>query len=755
MRNKLFKPIFILIFIVLAFHYKFVLFGKIPFPGDLLVNSYSPWFDYHHFPSLNPIISDIFSQFFLWKYLAVDIIKSGSLPLWNPYSFSGTPLLATYHSATLYPLNLLLFFLKPYSWGLYILSSSLLSAVFMYLFLSLYIKQSSAKIIGSLIFTFSSLMTTWLEFGTAVHGMAWLPLSLYLINKFTSTEKYRYLLLLPLSLASTILAGNLQATTYVFIISSIYTILLTQSLKKIVPIIFFIVLGIFICSIQIFPSYELLKNSIRTGDSYIKEGGYGLLTLDKTLTFFSADYFGHPSTRNYWGFLNYSETSNYLGAITLPLLIFSILYLKRSRLKVFSLGLLILSLMLLFKNPLTLLLYQTQIPLLTQSYASRILFITIFSASILSALSVNQIIEERYKNFLKTLIFSVAIISGILAGTYLAKNQVNQIIQNSPDKIHTTTYLSDNYYNNLNFEIALKNTLIPFGILITALVITLFSRFEKLRFALPLILIIIISTDLGRYFLKFNPFVDQNLAYPTTPTIEFLQKQPGHFRVAREHAEVFPPNTWIAYGLESPEGYDALYLNDYGRFMHLINGGNFNTGSTGRYAEIANYNSPDLRFTNTKYFIAILRDKNGQIPGDLVNFQFKEAGYRPVFQDKSSVILENPNYLERVYFKDSNNKAEIISYKPNTIKITTNSSSNDQLTLLDQYDSGWKVQIDNKDSGVIKADYVFRGVNVPSGNHSVQFYYWPTSIDLGIKITLISLFLLAITAFFSYHKKRI
>ncbi len=43
--------------------------------------------------------------------LWVEAVKGGELPLWNPYSFSGQPLLASLQTAILYPPNLLLLFL--------------------------------------------------------------------------------------------------------------------------------------------------------------------------------------------------------------------------------------------------------------------------------------------------------------------------------------------------------------------------------------------------------------------------------------------------------------------------------------------------------------------------------------------------------------------------------------------------------------------------------------------------------------------
>jgi hypothetical protein len=47
-------------------------------------------------------------QFYPWRYFALESIRSGYLPLWNPYVGNGAPLVANYQSALFYPPNWLL-----------------------------------------------------------------------------------------------------------------------------------------------------------------------------------------------------------------------------------------------------------------------------------------------------------------------------------------------------------------------------------------------------------------------------------------------------------------------------------------------------------------------------------------------------------------------------------------------------------------------------------------------------------------------
>lgn len=704
---------FILVLIILAIYYQFFLFGKIPFPGDLLVASYSPWFDYYKIPVQNPLISDVFSQFFLWKYLAMDSLKNFQWPLWNPYSFTGTPLLATYHSATLYPLNLFLLVPKYFGWGLFIFSQTLIAAVTMFLFLGLLTKNSLAKLTGSIIFAFGSLMTTWLELGTAVHAMAWLPLALYGVKKFSFQAKFRFIFLLIVSLSLIILAGNAQVTTYSFLIVGSYSLVLRAPLVTAA-----IAISLGITAIQLFPSIDLLQNSIRQSESYTLQANYGLLSIKDSFKFFIADYFGNPVTRNYWGNLNYSETSGFLGILTLPLLIYGLIKLK-SRDAVFFFIIFFFSIILTFNNPISHYLYSRNIPILTSSYAGRMLFVTLLATSVISALTINHLQNNKEFNFFKRAItWSWSGILGIILGTLLSY-----------------------YYTALpNLLVAAKNTLVPLTILTIILVISLSKKINMLLLAFVLLTVL----DLGRYFLKFNPFVSQELIFPNTPALEFLQKQPGLFRVGREHAEVFPPNTWIAYKLSSIEGYDPLYPASFGEYLNLINRGDAK-GSASRYGELTNYFSPYIDAANVKYFIVLGRDINGHIGGNVIDEKFEKTDYKRVFQDGSAIILENPNVMPRLYFTSSDGKksAKIVTYAPNQVKITTNTEREEALILADQFDEGWQAKVDGQVTPVSRANLIFRAVKVPAGSHNVEFRYYPKSFDIGLKVSIFSILLTA------------
>lgn len=802
--DKPYSAYLILGLVTLGIYYKFFIFGKIPFPGDLLVVSYSPWLDYYKFPVQNPLISDVFSQFFLWKHLAIDAFKNLEWPLWNPYSFTGNPLLATYHSAVLYPLNILLFLPKNYGWGFYIYSQTIIASITFYLFISQIVKSKIAGLSGAVIFSLGGLMTTWLELGTAGHAIAWLPLVLYSIRKFILVSQFKFIPLLIASLSLVILAGNAQITTYTFFIAFLYILFIFLKNKvsrgQIFILFFSLIASIGITALQVLPSYDLLQKSIRQTESYTAESNFGLLNTKDSLKFFIPDYFGNAVTRNYWGTLNYSETSGFLGIVTLPLLLY-LLFRVRSKEALFFSILFLFTLLFSFNNPISNSFYNLRIPLLTSSYGSRMLFITLLSTAILASLVMDHIKENKSLFFIqKAILWSWAAILGVIIGTLLTFYSIWNIIINAPNEEFLKVYLESNDYALQNFLIAAKNSLVPFSLLTFLLLFmyilnkTKSQLLKKYKLNILLIsLFVLLVLDLGRYFLKFNPFISNNLIFPTTPSLEFLQKQKGLFRVGREHAEVLPPNTWIAYKLQTYEGYDPIYLNQYGKFMRFLNGGDIRTGSSTRYAEVAsNYSSSYLDAVNTRYLIAILRDDKGQIPGDLLNYKLKESNYKLVFKDKSSAVLENPNSLDRVYLAkkiqtvstqnienilmndkyfdprvmvflsedlkvskvSGTGKASIIHYSPGTVKIKTDTPSDEVLILADQYEEGWKAKIDGKETPISPANLIFRAIKIPAGSHEVVFRYRPKSFDIGLKISQTSLLLLMVISLLTIKTKR-
>lgn len=789
--TKLFKyPVIFLVLLVIALQYQFFLFGKVPIPADTLVGAYFPWLDYKWGFQVgvavkNPPISDVFSQFFVWKYLIVDQMKQGFWPLWNPLAFSGTPILATYHSAALLPFNLLLLLPKYYGWAIFILTQTLAAALGMYFLAGFYSKNPVIKIAAACVFSLSGLMTTWLEFGTGVWAAGMLPWIFLSLEKYWQSKKVRFLYLQTISFLILFLAGHAQLTFYssaLFLIYLFYLFLNQKEKNKnmlFLPI-FFWGLAVGMVMIVLLPAYYQTNVSVRGSEAYSKSFNFGLNPLYELIRLFAADFFGNPTTYNHWDIISYHEQSSFLGTMTLPLILPFILKRFRTRTISFWMAIFFISLFFANDNPVTRWFYSLPLPFLTYSSASRIFFITTFSSAILAVFALEKLQEvEEFRYFVRR--STVLVVSTLLAAL-LGFFIVSLIIYSlAPYKeIHDTIN---------NFKVSGRNSIIPILLLLSLLILVQKRLFKKNWMVLILLLLYL---DLGHFYLKYNPFVLQNIIFPKTPIHEFLQKQTGLFRIARADPEIMTPNTWIPYQLSSIEGYDPMALEDYARFFNLANGGKYTDGVS-RYVELKNFPSPFVDALNTKYFLAVKRDGRKKIPGNLLNDKLRASDYKVVFVDKNSVVLENPHALERTYFipkvttytsmtdlinrlnqpnfnptkeaviytrdsisenLDNSGQVKITEYLPTKVTIEASSVNDSFLVLADSYEKGWKLSEDGKDKKYYEVNGALRGFLVPSGQHRYVFNYTPQGFTLGLSLTILSFAIYLLSSlFFKKNKK--
>src|SRR5260221_9217907 len=117
-------PFFILVAIIVIFFRQFFLQNLLPIPSDTIVGLYNPFRDFYvkefprGIPFKNFLITDPVRQEYPWRFESILQEKLLELPLWNPYNFAGTPLLANQQSAGLTPFNILFFLLPfPLSWS--------------------------------------------------------------------------------------------------------------------------------------------------------------------------------------------------------------------------------------------------------------------------------------------------------------------------------------------------------------------------------------------------------------------------------------------------------------------------------------------------------------------------------------------------------------------------------------------------------------------------------------------------------------
>lgn len=733
MKNgKNFFPIFFLFLIVCLFFWKTILNDLIPFPGDMLVGAYYPWLDYKWgtvtgVPIKNPYITDIFSQIYLWKQLISDSFKNGYFPLWNIYSYSGYPLLANFQSGAFNIFNsLFIIFGMVNGWSLFMICGILFSVVSMFFYLKIIKKNNFASIIGSIIYGFSGFSILWMPYANADYSLAILPLILLLIEKFIKTSKIFFLFLISPCLFFLVAAGHLQILFYgSFLIFCYFLFRLSKKVLKF-NLYFFkllipFVLGVGLSAIQLLPTFELSNLSIRFDENFIEKNNFGLSPIYKLITLFAPDFFGNPSTYNYWGFFNYHETCFYVGIVGLIALIWSILNFKKLKSEKFFLFAALLALFLGFDTFVVRFLYKLNFFGISTSAAGRIASIFTLSIAVLSANFIDKIQKINLKNLIKpiSILFSLSVLV-LLIIFFLPKYNPS--------------------LNNI-FHIAQRNMIFPFLLLFSLSFCLIFINKKIKIFYLFLILLTIF--DFFRFGWKVTPFVKKDYVFPKTQLTDFLEKDKDIFRIDRDNGPIMPPNTWTAYGLMSPSGYDPLAVKNYCVAYNIsLNQNKIDDFAVSRYSELKYFDSKALGDFNVKYLMLTKKD-NIKFP---YVKNFDENSWLKVYETSHIALFKNPNFKPRVEIisdeKSKSSSAKIISYLPNYIKIEVNNASkNSELLLRDTFYPGWKAYINNKEVIIDKYNSIYRIIKIPKNDSVVEFKYISKSFEMGKLITLVSLFI--------------
>lgn len=757
--------------IVSGFFYKTILYKHVPFPGDLLISEYSPW-KYSSFLGYNPgsypnkaQYIDTLRQIYPWKTFVKESFKNGVFPLWNPYNFSGAPMLANFQSSVFYPLNFLYFLLPQiWAWSSLVVLQPLLALLFTFF----YARRIGISRIGSFFasfsFAFSSFMSVWLEYNTIGHVILWLPLILLSLEKLFAKRTAIWSLIFVASLTSSLFAGHIQIFAYLFIFALIYSFVRLKKISFFLISLFILSLGI--GGVQLIPGIELITQAARSAHAYDFIIHKILLQGWQLIMIFVPDFFGNQATRNYWIQDTYMGDVIYLGLVPLFFVTLTFFNKKDFFTKFFTITTIALFAMITL-NPLTELIYKVNIPLISSSGSNLLVFIICFSLSILCGFGVDIFLKNNY-SFKKCL----RMLSPLMLIFILLWIAVLAL-----PKLHWFSWEN-------NLSISLRNLMYSTIILTIALVLFL-SVFinKKLRYIIIILLLFLNIFDLWRFSQKFNPFSPSVFTFPQNPVLEFVKKNSGINRFWGYKSAIISANLATEFSLFSPEGYDPLYPKRYGEFIQASVDGKIHTEFTDqtRSDAVIAQNLGQLRVMDllgVKYVLD--RDENGStqkiFPIDRFSLIYKQDGWK-IFENKKALprILLADSYktfvsnkdFEKIFF-DSNfnpaktilleekldgfeasksnklNQVKLISYLPNEINIDVNTDVNKLLFLSDTYYPGWKAYVNGRETKIYRADYAFRAVVIPQGHTIVKFMYDPLSFKFGYVISFLSVGLLTI-----------
>lgn len=695
------------------------------FPTFLVISLSLLLFGKTLFPGSDEIIygGDVLTQFYYWKGFLVESIRSGVIPFWNPYNFSGTPFLAHPSIAAFYPLTII-FFLLPlnnaFSW--YFFLHFLIAGLGIY-----YLVKRETGILGAVISTvillFSGFLSSRVYAGHVdiLSAISWIPWVFYFAKTFIDDGRGKSALLFTFFIALQIVAS--YQAVFIFTIELVgilciwrlYSVYRYERLhlslysKRVLLLLAAVGISLSLTSLSWLPTYEFASQSIRSGGLPYSLASWGSLPMEGLLLFL------HPFDKNLLSRLSYgfgsSSFSNffiyYFGWIPLVVIVPVVIIKIILRKQIPEIGFFILAVFFfLFVS------FGNYLPV----------NIHLFLYQIFPAYRFFRIPDQH----LIMVIFLMAYLSGLLVGRM--KHKILQLLIISVLLIQLFPYSKRLFY---------------------------LTKIPDVSFDLPLIEKLKGSQSLTRVFM------DYRVAAPLHEQLEF--------------------NSASKYKIYSASGYDPVILKSYYEFINGINRSTDLVSVLSQYnIEIppANQNSSYIDFLNVGYLLLA----TGFHPEG-----FDKLRYKQLYQNKAITVYENQTVLPRYFFVydvttfhnddqlqtqlsqekinlattvalvdsdgmgntvDSECKSgsipQIIRSNINEVILHTSNSCDAILSTSEVFYPGWKAEIDGKEVSLWRGNLSFKALNVPSGDHTVRLYFSPTIYYISGLISLCGLIIYGI-----------
>ncbi|MGD2105330.1 MAG: YfhO family protein, partial [Anaerolineae bacterium] len=254
---------------------------------------------------------------------------------------------------------------------------------------------------------------------------------------------------------------------------------------------------------------------------------------------------------------------------------------------------------------------------------------------------------------------------------------------------------------------------------------------------------------------------DPTLGFHHPDVVAFLKQDPALFRI-EDNAPAWQPDAALVHGLYDIGGvFNPLGLAPYQAYRWAM-------GERG---------SPLFNLLGVKY---VLADK-GKSPGDeplvpvysgseIDVYLNKSALPRALFVTRQRVVSDHEEAWQAIHaptFDPSRvvvleregtrpaqptneltepSRISFVRYGLNRVELTVRCSESGWLVLSDVFYPGWRASVDGRPTPVLRANYTFRAVGVPAGDHTVSMVFAPRIWYVGLALSAITWLALAVAA---------
>ena len=144
------------------------------------------------------------------------------------------------------------------------------------------------------------------------------------------------------------------------------------------------------------------------------------------------------------------------------------------------------------------------------------------------------------------------------------------------------------------------------------------------------------------------------------------------------------------------------------------------------------YNSPNTKVYGVRFWLPRIFFVNRYEVSDNLGI-LKKIAARSF--DPRDVAYVSEDIKTKIDSPLESAEATIVHYGIQDIEVRATATGNNLLFLSEAYyPKGWKAFIDGNEVEILRLDYLFRGVIVPQGKHTIEMKFEPASFSIGRQI---------------------
>ncbi len=702
----------------------------------------------------NHYTTDALTLDYPWGVFWQQTVKSGQLPLWNPYIFGGSPILAENMPAMFSPFKLLYLALSAErAFTLGIILEFFLTALFMFAFLRELGRSRCAAFIGSCAWGLNSGFIMW--YWRAPPAFCLAPLVLLLVERAVKRNAWGYAAGAGAVMGVAVLSGNVQAATHLgFLVAAWWARHVLESKILWRPAVLCFVVAVAISAVQWLPTLELMRLDAYKS-MHVRGASTGLrhtlLGLPALITFVFPALTG--STESYdllrLAGASRNDFTGYIGIIPFALAILAV----RERRSRWLAWIIIAVVVIVLFTPLVKYVYH------------RVFIVAVFVGCVLAAEGADVWLA-RPRLFRGLLILGALVAAGVLTIQIVVAVKHDVLVAAAHGVIdgkvvgHSFPYKTAWFHQRVlafldHYRITNVEFWLPLGCLACLTVIVRRRVGQTIACCALVGLTVVDLTVLGRRLLPQIDLARYPLS-PPHPTLAPMENDTGLFRVyvaGANNIYTHRPNWLMTRGIADLSGNASLVPPGLEWLL--------------RQAPSSSASNLVLDLGNVKYVFLEGAEQRSVNHFELLAeadglrvYRNRHCLPRAMFVPHAKVVNDHAQLLtqmfsvgfdprEVVYLEESpplsslsaetNGTAEVTTYSPLRVIVGVNCSQPGLLLLTDTYYPGWSATVDGKPTRLYRADGVFRAVVVPSGEHLVEFRFRPRSFVAGATISVVTL----------------